>query len=336
MTHPFRMPSSPTPGPAAIPPADPMPDPMPAPDPHPPSLRRRAIDRRLAVRRFAGTRALYEALDRPIRIAQLTDLHVGAVTPHAAQLAAVAAANAARPDIVVLTGDYVCHSLEHLDELQDALNRIEAPMVAVLGNHDHWSGAAEVRRALEGVGVDVLVNETRVFDVGDQSLQIVGVDDGRTGHADVAAAVADMRPGLPTLGLSHVPHEADALWEHGVSLVLSGHTHSGQVAVGRMNELFLAGFGGHRYIHGLYGDRLGRRYPGAVYVSAGIGAAVMAVRMGDRARREVALFDLGALPGDFDEHHAEQDPRPVGRALAQAELAQLRARWRTRLGGLRA
>jgi len=51
--------------------------------------------------------------------------------------------------------------------------------------------------------------------------------------------------------------------------------------------------------------------------------------MGDRARREVALFELGALPGDFDEHHAEQDPRPVGRALAQAEWEL----WRSRLRG---
>ncbi|MEO8084559.1 MAG: metallophosphoesterase [Ardenticatenales bacterium] len=310
--------------------------PEPLPDPPSPSLRRRAIDRRLAVRRFAGTRALAETLERPIRVAQLTDMHVGAVTPHAAQLAAVAAVNAAQPDIVLLTGDYVCHTLDYLEELQDALRRVEAPMVAVLGNHDHWCSANDVQRTLESVGVDVLVNETRVVDIGGQPLQIVGLDDGRTGHADVAAAVATMRDGLPTIGLSHVPHEADALWEHGVSLVLSGHTHSGQVAVGRMNELFLAGFGGHRYIHGLYGDRMGRRYPGAVYVSAGIGAAVMAVRMGDRARREVALFDLDALPGDFAEHHVEQDPRPVGRALAVAEWTQLRARWRVRLGGMRA
>ncbi|MCC7018342.1 MAG: metallophosphoesterase [Ardenticatenales bacterium] len=296
------------------------------------AIRRRRLDRigqRIAVRRFAGSRALAETLDRPLRIAHLTDLHVGTVTPHAAQLAAIEAVNAAEPDLVFLTGDYVCHSLEHLDELHDALRRVAAPMVGVLGNHDHWCGAPAVRRALEGAGVDVLVNETRVLEIGGQRLQIVGVDDGRTGHADVEHAVRDVASGLPTIGLSHVPHEADALWEHGVSLVLSGHTHSGQVAVGRMNELFLAGLGGHRYIHGLYGDRWGRRFPGAVYVSAGIGAAVMAVRMGDRARREVALFELGALPGDFDEHHAEQDPRPVGRALAQAEWEL----WRSRLRG---
>lgn len=300
------------------------------------AARRRAIDRRLAVRRFAGTQALASSLDRPIRIAHLTDLHVGAVTPHAAQLAAVEAVNAAEPDLVVLTGDYVCHSLDHLDELDDALRRVAAPMVGVLGNHDHWCGSAAVRRALERAGVDVLANEARVVDVAGQRLQIVGVDDGRTGHADVTAAVRTADPRLPTLGLSHVPHEADALWDAGVSLVLSGHTHSGQVAVGRMNELFLAGLGGHRYIHGLYGCRWGQRHPGAVYVSAGIGAAVMAVRMGERARREVAVFELGALPGEFEEHHAEQDPRPVGRDLARAELAELRARWRTRLGGMRA
>jgi hypothetical protein len=73
---------------------------------------------------------------------------------------------------------------------------------------------------------------------------------------------------------------------------------------------------GHRYLHGLYGCRSGERAPGALYVNAGIGASRFDLRLGDRARREVAAFELGQLPGAFPEHHAEQ--RPSGRLRAAA------------------
>ena len=65
-------------------------------------------------------------------------------------------------------------------------------------------------------------------------------------------------------------------------------------------------------MHGLYGTRRGERQ-GAVYVGAGIGAAVMPLRLGKRGRREVAVFELGASVGAFEEHHDEQEPSP-GRA----------------------
>jgi hypothetical protein len=122
-----------------------------------------------------------------------------------------------------------------------------------------------------------------------------------------------MRKDLPTLGLSHIAEEADGLWRAGVPLVLSGHTHGGQVTVARLHELALGKIAGHKYVHGLYGsrERKGRHHGeahGAVYVGAGIGAAIMPLRLGDRGKREVTMFELGAQPGDFAEHHEEQEP----------------------------
>jgi hypothetical protein len=83
--------------------------------------------------------------------------------------------------------------------------------------------------------------------------------------------------------------------------------------------------GGHKYVHGLYGTRSarlsGHDHQGAVYVGAGIGAAVVPLRIGERGRREVTIFELGCEPGDFAEHHAAQEPLP-GRKPTQKQMAR--------------
>src|SRR5438477_143442 len=88
-----------------------------------------------------------------------------------------------------------------------------------------WNPTPEVRGALE---------------LRHQTLQVVGLDDAYTGHARREEAVKGLRKNLPTLGLSHIAEEADGLWRYGVPLVLSGHTHGGQVTVAKLHE-FVAG-----------------------------------------------------------------------------------------------
>jgi predicted MPP superfamily phosphohydrolase len=269
---------------------------------------KRPVD--ITLRRFAGPAKHVGMLDH-LRIAHLTDLHVGRVTPMRVQHAAVDLSNAQAPDLVVITGDFVCHSQAYLDQLAYVVDRLDAPVLAVLGNHDHWSGAGEVRRALRRAGAEVLDNANTTLTLRRQRLQVVGLDDAYTGHADRRKAVRGLRADLPVLGLSHIAEEADALWQLGVPLVLSGHTHAGQVTLARLHELAVGKLAGHKYVHGLYG----RRHPdgrtnGAVYVGAGIGAAVVPFRFGERAKREVAIFELGHEPGSFDEHHGEQSPLP--------------------------
>ncbi|MGZ3473477.1 MAG: metallophosphoesterase [Polyangiales bacterium] len=242
-----------------------------------------------------------------LRIAHLTDLHVGRVTPIRVHQAAVALANAQSPDLVVITGDFVCHSTKYLDELTDVISRIDAPVLCTMGNHDYWSGADEVRWALRRGGAEVLDNVSTVLTLRGQKLQVVGLDDADTGHASRERAVKGLRDDLPTLGLSHIAEEADWLWRHGVPFVLSGHTHAGQVTVAKLHEIAIGKIGGHKYVHGMYGNR---RESGAVYVGAGIGAAVMPFRIGERGRREVTIFDLGHGPGAFEEHHDDQQALP--------------------------
>ncbi|HEY0715172.1 MAG TPA: metallophosphoesterase [Polyangia bacterium] len=297
----------------------------------------------IALRRFAGP-ARYVGELSHLRIAHLTDLHVGRVTPYEIQRHAVALANAQHPDLVVITGDFVCHSQLYLDQLTALMREFKAPVIGVLGNHDYWAGAGEVRHALQRGGVEMLANNHTTITLRHQKLQVVGLDDAYTGHARRDEAVKGLRSDLPTLGLSHIAEEADGLWRHNVPLVLAGHTHGGQVTFARLHEIALGRLAGHRYVHGLYGSRTapapdpenpehagdghgrgdGRpeahrkgKPAGAVYVGAGIGAAVIPLRLGERGKREVTIFELGQAPGSFAEHHAEQVAL-LGRKPSQA------------------
>jgi uncharacterized protein len=280
---------------------------------------------RIQLRRYAGHALHARQLARPLRIAHLTDQHVGRVTARAVQFAAVDLANAERPDLVLLTGDFVCHGHAYLDQLLEVLRRIEAPTVGVLGNHDHWSGAAAVGEVLADAGVLLLDNACQTLEFGRARLQLVGVDDAYTGHADLARALVGFDPDLPTIGLSHIAEEADAMWAAGVPLVLSGHTHAGQVTLAGFNELVIGRLAGRRYIHGMYGSRQAARPHGAVYVGAGIGAAVVPVRIGSRAKREVAIFELGVTPGGMPESGVERRAHPV-RSQPARRLAKRAAR----------
>jgi predicted MPP superfamily phosphohydrolase len=273
---------------------------------------------RLAVREFAGHIRHEQTLDTPIRVSHLTDLHVGRMTPMRVQHAAVHAVNELAPDVTLLTGDYVCHGLGYLDAVTEVLSGLDGRVLAVLGNHDHWSGAGEVTKALEKAGVEVLSNGWTALDVNGQTLQVVGVDDAVTGNADVEASTRGLSGDVATIAMSHVGEESDALWAAGVPFVLSGHTHGGQIHFSGFKRATIAAVGGHRYVHGLYGSRVGA---GALYVNAGVGASAVPLRLGERGRREVGHFHLGVAPGTIDEHHAEQIALPGGRKTRVMQLS---------------
>jgi uncharacterized protein len=256
---------------------------------------------KIRLRHFAGHAIHKEQLTSPIKVAHLTDQHVGRVTPHAVQIEAIDLALSQNPDVVVLTGDFVCHSELYLNDLTEIIKRINRPAFAVLGNHDHWTNAALVTKALISAGVEVLTNAHTTIQIGNDHLQLVGLDDAYTNHADVDKASKGLKKNIATLGLSHIAEQADYLWQKDVPLVLSGHTHGGQITIAGIHELILKKVVGHKYVHGFYGSKTKPAPSGAVYVSAGIGAAVMPLRMGETGKREVAIFELGASGNDLTE-----------------------------------
>ncbi|MCK5796273.1 MAG: metallophosphoesterase [Deltaproteobacteria bacterium] len=225
---------------------------------------------------------------RRLKIAHLTDVHVGWGTPKVLLRQAAARAREARPDLTVLTGDYLNHSLDHLFELRAWLRLLPRPCVATLGNHDHWSGADAISRALVREGVLVLRNNHKILSLGGTSLPVVGVDDGLTKHADPRRAFSGLVAPERALVLTHVPDTAPSLVAHGARLVLAGHTHGGQVYVPKISEA-LARVAGHAYLAGWY--RVG---PTLLYVNAGVGSSAIRLRAGRKAQPELALFELSA------------------------------------------
>src|SRR5207302_10027663 len=173
-----------------------------------------------------------------VRIGHLSDLHVRTgVRPRRLE-AAVARLNGLRPDLVALTGDYLCLSTRPLPALTRALRALEVPAFGTLGNHDHWAGARAVVRALEAASVQVLVNASLRVALGTRTLTLVGLDDVITGHHDPERAFRAVAPGAVVL--SHDPKSVRLLTAHRPALVLSGHTHGGQVFLRRVTPFLAA------------------------------------------------------------------------------------------------
>lgn len=223
--------------------------------------------------RVDAQRLVVPGLRAPRRIAHVTDLHL----PDARAATALAAVAALRPELVVLTGDYVGYGLAALPLITGFVASIEAPCIAVLGNHDHWAGADAIADALRAGGALVLRNEAVDID----GLHLVGLDDAVTGHDDLDRATA--RVTGPTLALSHDPRASPALWARGVHTVLSGHTHGGHIDLGALTDRLL----GHRFIGGRIVEEAG-----TVYVCAGLGGAVMPWRAGRRSVSAVGAIEL--------------------------------------------
>lgn len=218
-----------------------------------------------------------------LRIGQISDIHVRTGVKPRQLHAAVEMLNTVKPDLVVLTGDYVCISARPLPQLTTALKELEAPAYATLGNHDHWCSAGKVRLALERAGVDVLANEHRALRAGSGKLHLVGVDDSITGNHDPEAAFAGIPENATRVVLSHDPRSADFLHPYQPALILSGHTHGGQVYFKKITP-FLSKKAGIKYLHGFF------HVEGSVlYVNRGLGASFP---LRYRAPMEVAVLTL--------------------------------------------
>ncbi len=138
---------------------------------------------RLALDQFELTRpelpvAGLDSAHEGLRVAQLTDIHVGPQTPDARILRAVRTVNASRPDLVVLTGDYVTRKGDPIGKVPELLAGLQAPVVATLGNHDHWVNPGALTQGLERLGYAVLRNQHTVLRLRGRDFTVVGIDDG--------------------------------------------------------------------------------------------------------------------------------------------------------------
>jgi uncharacterized protein len=229
---------------------------------------------------------------RGFRIALLTDLHLGGGTSLGIVRRACRMALDARPHLVALTGDLASESsgAHRLDELAEALSGLQAPhgVFAVPGNHDHRVGIAAWRRAVREMdGVTELTNSAVVVRRGEARLCVAGVDDLDEGEPDLTAALPDAEPRDCTILLSHNPEQAERArrMHDRVDLVLSGHTHGGQVRLPGIGALL-----NPVWREELYEEGLTRRPWTQVYTSRGVGTVHLPVRF--LCRPEVAILEL--------------------------------------------
>lgn len=224
-----------------------------------------------------------------LRIAFLADPHVGRRIPSGFVRDAIQLAIDLNPDIFLLGGDYIDVAPEHIRPAADLFRLLVGtgrPVIGVLGNHDHYAGAAESLRAFREVGVRMLDNQ-RLFLSLDRSLSvdpprgpalcIAGVGDLLEGTVDFHAALANVPTQTPRLLLSHNPDAAELPNApiHRVDLMLSGHTHGGQVRLPFLGTPIVPSRYGPKYARGLV---QGPSFP--VLISAGIGMSIAPARFG--------------------------------------------------------
>ena len=241
------------------------------------------------VRRAALELADWPAGAAPVRVALLSDIHAGARSVPPERLARVVAQiNAEKPDLILIAGDFT-PGHDPIDaptawRMLAPLARLRAPLgvIAVPGNHDHWTGLAAVRAALANAGIRLLANQAVVRG----PLVIGAVDDIHSKHADGPAAFAAARRlSGARLVLTHSPDIAPKL-PADFALLLAGHTHCGQVVIPWRGSVSPVSRFGDRYRCGII--REGAR---TVVVTAGIGTSGPPLRF--NARPDVWLLTLG-------------------------------------------
>ncbi len=219
-----------------------------------------------------------------LRIVHLSDIHHSPFTDIEHISRAVKIANSLKPDMFVLTGDYVSHESAYIAPMAEVLGKLESEFgtFACLGNHDHWTDAEMVTDLLREANIKVLINEGFRFTAKDASFWLAGVDDYMVGKTDLRSALRGSFPDEMKMVLAHNPIIVRRAARVGVDLMLSGHTHGGQIKLRDDEKRILPR---RKLKNGLY-----RRKDTQIYITRGIGTVVLPVRYG--CPPEISLLEL--------------------------------------------
>jgi hypothetical protein len=225
-----------------------------------------------------------------LRLALLSDIHLGAFLSEAEVGRAVAMANELRPHLTVVTGDLVSWHAADLERClaQIAKLRAEAGVLGCLGNHEAYvHGESFVAMKGASLGLEFLRGRSRPLRFGASVLNVAGVDHQSKRSPYLRGAERWIEPGAVNVLLSHNPDVFPVAARQGYQLTLSGHTHGGQLALELFDQHLCAARFFTPYVYGLY-----REGAAAIYVTRGIGTVGIPARLG--APPEVALIRLCA------------------------------------------
>lgn len=207
-------------------------------------------------------------------IALLSDIHAGPYLGEEVLSPLFRRVGREKPDLVVLGGDMVNYEADESEEVAKAARHLQARdgVVSVPGNHDHYTGhLGRVLKNLEHAGIRNLVNDATTVARRGEHLAILGVDDGGAGRFDLARAYARGRETRNRILLSHTPDALPLASRLPIELMLSGHTHGGQLRAPRVRPISTHTRG--RYIDGFY------RHEGTLaFVGRGVGVVCVPLR----------------------------------------------------------
>ena len=225
---------------------------------------------------------------RALRVVQLTDIHAGIYMTREEIRKLTDRVISLRPDLLVLTGDYIANSMKFLPGCIEEMTRVRAPYgaFATLGNHEHWYGeTGRIQAVFSQYGIPLLINAHQVIRSEQGAFAVAGIDDLGSGYPNLGAALHGLDSNVPILLLSHPPEIFPMAAERGVALTLAGHYHGGQVKLhlpsGDISLVHLV----VRYPEGLY-----RLKGSQLYVSSGIGTTFTPVRL--NVPPEITLLNL--------------------------------------------
>jgi predicted MPP superfamily phosphohydrolase len=232
-----------------------------------------------------------------LRLVVMADWHCGPMNRPGDLRPALAMANSCRPDLILIPGDFVSMSgSRYFGEAAELANqlapRVRGGVLIGWGNHDYWHGLDAGQRQMPQAGCQILTNRSlfltadrMLADSGKEGLWLCGLDDLWAGQPDLVRTLGGLPAHQPRLVLSHNPDLAEEQWGARVDLMLSGHTHGGQVRLPALGTPVLPSRYGQKYASGLVS---GPHFP--VYVTRGVGVGGIPVRLG--VPPEVTVFEL--------------------------------------------
>jgi uncharacterized protein len=231
------------------------------------------------------------------RIVQISDLHIDRVGPREHKL--IALIKQIDPDILFITGDFISYN-EGIASCREVVSALAQgrTVIATLGNGDHTQKHTDIDtqllfNELQKTGITLLVNESLKLtlkgdasrkDVPQASLYIIGLNDNHLWLDDIFKATANVPAEAPKLLLAHAPSIIEKINTGGINLILSGHTHGGQIVFPYIGALYTnRGINARKkFVSGLYNEDT------KLYVSRGIGTSGLPLRL--FCKPEITVF----------------------------------------------
>lgn len=223
-----------------------------------------------------------------IKIIQISDLHFNKLRYFHKSIAKKI--NSIKPDLISITGDSVDKN-EHIESLNLFLELIDNSIqkYAITGNWEYWGDVnlSELKNVYAKNNCELLINESRTISIKNRDISIIGIDDFVGGTADFGKAIENLKEAETNIVLSHCPEHRDIIAKQkgnlNIDLILSGHTHGGQITFFSIVPFKPQGSG--KYLKGWYKESEPK-----MYISKGIGTSILPIRLG--ARAEMVEIDI--------------------------------------------